>query len=98
METRGVTLHACRVVETATNTPVNLTGAEQLVLASFLDCNTIAEIAAHLHISPHTVHSHTKNLFAKLKARSRNVALGKALRAGVLRVEPCAGWQEEGEQ
>jgi len=42
------------------------------------------EIGATLHVSPHTVHTHVKHIYEKLHARSRDDALRKARRKGLL--------------
>lgn len=64
--------------------------AEREVLRAFTWCDTNEEIAALLHCSVETVRSHTKSLYRKLGARSRAVAVGQALRWGLLAPEDLA--------
>lgn len=45
---------------------------------------TYQEISGDLAISPHTVHSHIKNIYEKLHAKGRQDALVKARRRGIL--------------
>jgi LuxR family transcriptional regulator, maltose regulon positive regulatory protein len=42
------------------------------------------EIANELFLSFHTIHSHTKRLYAKLGASSRDMALARAREQGIL--------------
>jgi two-component system response regulator DesR len=45
---------------------------------------TNREIAAQLHLSPHTVKEHTSALYRKLEARNRADAVLRAQRLGIL--------------
>ena len=45
--------------------------------------STNREIAAALHLSPHTIHEHTSTLYRKLGARNRADAVQRANRAGL---------------
>jgi two-component system response regulator DesR len=45
---------------------------------------TNREIAAELHLSPHTVKEHTSSLYRKLKARNRAEAVQRAQRLGLM--------------
>jgi ATP/maltotriose-dependent transcriptional regulator MalT len=42
------------------------------------------EIAARLHVSPHTVKSHIGHLFGKLAARRRTDAIQRARELGII--------------
>jgi two-component system NarL family response regulator len=42
------------------------------------------EIAAKFNISPHTVHTHIKNIYEKLQSKNRTDALVKARRKGII--------------
>ncbi len=44
---------------------------------------TNREIAAQLHLSPHTIHEHTSSLYRKLGARNRADAVQRAARLGL---------------
>ena len=44
---------------------------------------TNREIAAALHLSPHTIHEHTSSLYRKLGARNRADAVQRAQRLGL---------------
>ncbi|MCS6862496.1 MAG: LuxR C-terminal-related transcriptional regulator, partial [Abditibacteriales bacterium] len=50
------------------------------------DCDTNAEIAAQLNLSPATVKSHVEDLLRKLQVPSRHRALVRALRLGLITV------------
>ena len=43
-----------------------------------------SEIGGRLCISPHTVHSHIKNIYGKLEAGNRKDAILKARRKGII--------------
>ena len=64
--------------------PVQLTGREQEVLAHVAGGATNREIAAELHLSPHTVKEHTSGLYRKLGVRNRAEAVQRAQRLGLL--------------
>ncbi len=64
--------------------PVKLTGREQEVLAHVAGGATNREIAAELHLSPHTVKEHTSALYRKLGVRNRAEAVQRAQRLGLL--------------
>lgn len=61
-----------------------LTPKERHVLAGVAGGHSYKEIAAELHISPHTVHSHVKRVYEKLHATDKRDALMKARRKGLL--------------
>jgi two-component system response regulator DesR len=61
-----------------------LSGRERSVLDLIAGGATNREIAAELHLSPHTVKDHTSVLYRKLKARNRAEAVQRAQRLGLL--------------
>jgi two-component system response regulator DesR len=61
-----------------------LTSREHDVLELVAAGATNREIAASLHLSPHTVKEYTSGLYRKLKARNRVEAVQRAQRLGVL--------------
>jgi two-component system response regulator DesR len=61
-----------------------LTDRESAVLALIATGATNREIAAELHLSPHTVKEHASALYRKLDARNRADAVLRAQRLGVL--------------
>jgi DNA-binding NarL/FixJ family response regulator len=61
-----------------------LSGRERAVLDLIAGGATNREIAAELHLSPHTVKDHTSVLYRKLKARNRAEAVQRAQRLGLL--------------
>jgi LuxR family maltose regulon positive regulatory protein len=60
-----------------------LTNRELEILSLLVQRQTDKEIAAHLHISPHTVRTHTKNIYAKLGVNSRRQAALRAIELGL---------------
>lgn len=60
-----------------------LTPRERQVLRLMVDGLERSTIAKRLHVSPHTVRTHTQNLQAKLGAHSGVAAVSIALRAGL---------------
>jgi DNA-binding NarL/FixJ family response regulator len=61
-----------------------LTERERAVLALIATGATNREIAAELHLSPHTVKEHASGLYRKLEARNRADAVLRAQRLGIL--------------
>ncbi len=61
-----------------------LSRKEREVLLAVQEGLTYKEIAGRLHISPHTVHSHIKKIYEKLQAGSKQDALVKARRQGLI--------------
>lgn len=61
-----------------------LTPKERQVLLGIQDGLSYKEIAAQMHLSPHTVHSHIKRIYEKLHAGDKREALAKARRKGIL--------------
>jgi DNA-binding NarL/FixJ family response regulator len=57
---------------------------EREVLRSIAAGDSLAEAAARLGISTHTVQTHLKNVMRKLRTRTRLAAVVMALRAGIL--------------
>ncbi|PWC03586.1 alpha/beta fold hydrolase [Agromyces badenianii] len=64
--------------------PTRLTDREREVLRLVAAGRTDAEIAAHLVLSPHTVHRHIANIRTKLGVPSRAAAAALALRNGLI--------------
>jgi two-component system response regulator DesR len=63
---------------------VELSPREHEVLGLIAGGATNNEIAAHLHLSPHTVKEHTSGLYRKLGVRNRAEAVQRAQRVGLL--------------
>lgn len=76
------------IIEPETESPTGpgpaLTEREQDVLKLVADGATNREIAASLHLSPHTVKEYASALYRKLEARNRAEAVQRAQRLGVL--------------
>ena len=60
-----------------------LSPREREVLDLMARGSTNREIAAALHLSPHTIHEHTSSLYRKLGARNRADAVQRASRLGL---------------
>jgi DNA-binding NarL/FixJ family response regulator len=63
---------------------VALTPRERDVLALLVQGLPNGEIAAHLHMSPHTVHSHVRSIFSKFGVNTRAAATRVALERGLV--------------
>jgi two-component system NarL family response regulator len=61
-----------------------LSKREKTILSNLEKGLTYKEIAGLLNISPHTVHTHIKNIYEKLHTKDRQEALRKAARMGIL--------------
>jgi two-component system NarL family response regulator len=61
-----------------------LSRKERDVLSAVREALSYKEIAVRMNISPHTVHTHIKNIYAKLQARDKADALAKARRKGLI--------------
>lgn len=61
-----------------------LTDREREVLALIAEGNSVAEIAASIHLSPSTVKSHLESLYRKLEVSERAAAVAAAMRKGLL--------------
>lgn len=57
-----------------------LTGREREILQILVEGQTMKEIAERLFLSPHTVDTHLRNIYAKLHVHSRSAAVARALR------------------
>ena len=75
----GMTVFQPQVEDEATA----LSPREREVLDLIARGATNREIAAALHLSPHTIHEHTSTLYRKLGARNRADAVQRANRAGL---------------
>jgi two-component system response regulator DesR len=64
--------------------PPTLSSREREVLELMARGSTNREIAAALHLSPHTIHEHTSGLYRKLGARNRAEAVQRATRLGLI--------------
>jgi len=63
---------------------IRLTPREADVLERLVEDETEAEIAGVLGVSPHTVRTHVKNLYAKLQVHSRAQAVRAAIERGLV--------------
>ena len=69
----------------AAQASLGISSRELAVLAALADGRSNKEIAAALHISPHTVKSHVARLYEKLEVRRRTEAIARARALGILR-------------
>ena len=70
--------------ETPQGKPSPLTARETDILSNIEEGLSLKEICEHFSISLHTVHTHVKRIYEKLQACSRQEALLKARRQGIL--------------
>lgn len=68
----------------AVNEHFLLTSREKEILKGMEQGHTYKELGDKLSISPHTIHSHIKNIYEKLHARNRKDALTKARKKGII--------------
>ena len=61
-----------------------LSGRERGVLEGLARGDSTEEVAAALHVSPHTVRTHVKNALRKLDAKTRAHAVAIALKEGAI--------------
>lgn len=69
-------------VSASDNTESHLTQREKEILQQIDLGLSYKEIAAKLHISPHTVHTHIKKIYEKIQVGSRDEVVRKARRLG----------------
>jgi DNA-binding NarL/FixJ family response regulator len=77
----GMTVFQPQVADDAV--AASLSAREHEVLDMIARGATNREIAAALHLSPHTIHEHTSSLYRKLGARNRADAVQRAHRLGL---------------
>jgi DNA-binding NarL/FixJ family response regulator len=68
----------------ASDSAMRLTRREIEVLELAAEGSEIHELAAQLAVSPATVRTHLKNIYAKLEANNRTAAVVKAMRLGLI--------------
>ena len=61
-----------------------LSEREQEILELLVEGHTKARIATQLHLSPHTIDGHVRNIYTKLHVNNRSGAVAKALRERLL--------------
>jgi len=67
--------------------PAHLTERERRVLTELALGGSTEEVAAVMHLSPHTVRSHIKSALRKLGAQTRSHGVALALARGEIDVE-----------
>lgn len=67
-------------VSQAARTEYGITERETQILQRMVDGMTMRRIADDLFVSPHTVDTHIRNIYAKLHVHSRSGAVAKAIR------------------
>jgi two-component system response regulator DesR len=80
MVAKGMTVFAPRADQ---QDAVALSDREREVVSLMVTGATNREIAARLHLSPHTVKEHTSSLYRKLRVRNRAEAVQRAERLGL---------------
>lgn len=73
-----------RELRSGTPEPDPLSPRERQLLKLVDEGLTYKQISDQLHVSTHTVHSHIKNIYEALQARSRGEALSKARSRGLI--------------
>ena len=66
-------------------TDYGLSEREREILGCIVDGATQNQIAEKLFLSPHTVNTHFRNIYAKLHVHSRSGAVAKAIKDGLIR-------------
>lgn len=62
---------------------VRLTDRERQIMGRLVEGGSLKELAASMGLSPHTVDTHVRNIYAKLGVRTKSAAVAKALRDGI---------------
>lgn len=80
----GMTVFSSESVPEAVSPAQGLSEREHQVLALMAAGATNREIAAQLHLSPHTVKEYASSLYRKLEARNRLEAVKRAEKLGII--------------
>lgn len=80
----GMTVFSSEPVPEAVSPAQDLSEREHQVLALMAAGATNREIAAQLHLSPHTVKEYASSLYRKLEARNRLEAVKRAEKLGII--------------